>query len=72
MGGGFRFRTLSNSFQLVLGYAYGIDAIRNDSRGAHNIGVLVQFDLETAGRGLFEPGENPIRSRGLQRLFRPQ
>ena len=72
VGGGFRFRTLSNSFQLVLGYAYGIDAIRNDSRGAHNIGVLVQFDLETAGRGLFEPGENPIRSRGLQRLFRPQ
>lgn len=72
IGGGFRFSSPSKAFQLMLGYAYGIDAIRNDSRGAHNIGVLMQFDLETAGRGLFEPGENPIRSRGLQRLFRLQ
>jgi hypothetical protein len=72
VGGGFRFSSPSKAFQLMLGYAYGIDAIRNDSRGAHNIGVLLQFDLETAGRGLFEPGENPMRSRGLQRLFRLQ
>jgi hypothetical protein len=54
---------------VVVGYAYGIDAIRSGGRGAHSIGFLLQFDLERANVPMFEPGENPIRSRGLQRLF---
>jgi len=69
VGGGVRWRP-TKTFQMSLGYAYGIDAIRNDSRGAHSIGFLLQWDIEAAGRGLFEPGENPIRSRGLGRLLR--
>lgn len=68
VGAGVRFHR--KSWQMMLGYAYGVDALRNDHRGAHNIGFLLQFDLEQAGHGLFEPGENPIRSRGLGRILR--
>lgn len=69
VGAGVRWRPYS-SFQVSLGYAYGVDAIRKSDRGAHSIGFLMQWDLEAAGRGIFEPGENPIRSRGLGRLLR--
>jgi len=69
VGGGFRYRSPSNAWQVVLGYAYGIDARRDSGRGAHSVGVLVQFDLERAHVALFEPGDNPIRSRGLQQIF---
>jgi hypothetical protein len=69
VGAGIRWRP-SKSWQVSVGYAYGIDAIRNGDRGAHSIGFLMQWDVEAAGHGLFEPGENPIRSRGLGRLFR--
>jgi hypothetical protein len=68
VGAGVRWRP-SKTWQISVGYAYGIDALRNDERGAHSIGFLMQWDLEAGGRGLFEPGENPIRSRGLQRLL---
>src|SRR6266567_77389 len=64
VGGGIRYRSPSNAWQLVLGYAYGIDARRENGRGAHSVGVLLQFDLERAHVALFEPGENPIRSCG--------
>jgi hypothetical protein len=69
VGAGLRWRPLK-TWQMSLGYAYGVDALRNGERGAHSIGFLMQFDLEAAGRGLFEPGDNPIRSRGLPRILR--
>ena len=69
VGSGIRWRP-TKTLQLSLGYAYGVDAIRNGERGAHSIGFLLQWDIEAAGRGLFDPGENPIRSRGLQKLLR--
>ena len=69
VGGGIRYRSPSDSWQLVLGYAYGIDAIREKGRGAHTVGFLLQFDLERAHVAMFEPGQNPIRSQGLQRVF---
>ena len=68
IGAGIRWRP-RKTLQMTLGYAYGVDALRNGDRGAHSIGFLLQWDLEAAGRGLFEPGEYPIRSRGLQRLL---
>jgi len=46
-----------------------IEAIRDGDRGAHSIGFLLQFDLGRTKQRLFDPGENPIRSRGLQRMF---
>jgi hypothetical protein len=69
VGGGIRYRSPKDAWQVVLAYAYGFDAIRNDDRGAHNIGVLVQFDLERARVPLFDPGQQPLRSRVLTRFF---
>jgi len=69
VGGGIRYRSPSDAWQLVLAYAYGVDAIRDRGRGAHSVGFLLQFDLERAHVALFEPGEFPIRSRGLQHIF---
>ena len=69
IGAGVRWRP-SRNWQMSLGYAYGVDAIRNGERGAHSIGFLMQWDLEAAGHGMFEPGENPLRSRGLPRILR--
>lgn len=69
LGGGIRYRSRSDAWQLVLGYAYGVDARRETGRGAHTVGFLLQFDLERAHVAMFEPGENPIRSQGLQRIF---
>jgi len=68
-GAGVVYRSPSDSWQLIVSYGYGIDALRNDRRGAHSVGFLLQFDLDQAKVPLFEPGENPIRSRGLQRFF---
>ena len=69
VGGGIRYRSKSNAWQMMVAYGYGIDALRNGGRGAHNIGFLLQFDLDRAHVQLFEPGENPMRSRGLQHIF---
>jgi hypothetical protein len=69
VGGGIRYRSPKDAWQVVLAYAYGVDAIRNDSRGAHSIGMLLQFDLERASVPLFDPGQQPFRSRALQRFF---
>lgn len=69
VGGGIRYRSPKDAWQAVLAYAYGADAIRDNGRGAHSIGFLLQFDLERARVPLFDPGEQPLRSRVLQRLF---
>jgi len=69
-GGGISFRSKSDAWHIVLGYAYGVDAIRENERGAHSIGFLLQLDLDRAKVPMFEPGQQPLRSRGLQRLFR--
>src|SRR5262249_49791143 len=44
----------SSSLKVMVGYAYGVDAIRDSGRGAHSIGVLMQLDLEHA-RKLYDP-----------------
>src|SRR6185436_12715893 len=45
VGAGIRWRPWQ-TWQMSIGYAYGIDALRNDNRGAHSIGFLMQWDLE--------------------------
>jgi hypothetical protein len=69
VGGGIVYRSPSDSWQVALGYGYGIDAIRNDDRGAHSLSILLQFDLDSAKRRFFDPSENLGRSRGLQQIF---
>jgi hypothetical protein len=68
VGGGVMYRSANNRFKIVLDYAYGIDAIRSDGRGANSVGVLMQWDLgKTYGEKL-NPAQ-PNRWRGWQWLF---
>ena len=52
----------------MVGYGYGVDAIRSDGRGAHSIGILMQLDWGQAKALLINPAE-PGRWRGLQQIF---
>jgi len=58
----------SRSFKVMVGYAYGVDAIRSEGRGAHSIGVLMQVDWAQTRDLLFNP-ESPNRWRGWQRIL---
>lgn len=58
----------SRSLKIMVGYAYGVDAIRSHGRGANSVGVLMQLDLEHARRALLNP-ENPSRWRGLREIL---
>ncbi len=66
VGAGILYQT--SSMKIMTGYAYGIDAIRSGGRGAHSIGVLMQFDLGHAKQSLLYPGELS-RWRGWGRMF---
>ena len=57
VGAGIIYRSPKDAWQLLVGYAYGIDAIRDNGRGAHSIGFLLQFDLDRGHRNLFDPAE---------------
>jgi len=58
----------SRSLKVMVGYGYGVDAIRSSGRGAHSIGLLMQVDWAQAREELFNP-ESPNRWRGLQRIL---
>jgi hypothetical protein len=66
LGGGVFYK--SPSWKVMVGYGYGVDAIRSDGRGAHSIGVLLQLDLGEAREALLN-SEQPSRWRGLQQLL---
>jgi hypothetical protein len=65
VGGGVLYKT--SSLKAMVGYSYGIDAIRSHGRGANSVGVWLQIDLEHA-KGYFKPSE-PGLWRGFQRMF---
>jgi hypothetical protein len=65
VGGGILYQ--SSSLKMLLGYGYGIDAIRSGRRGANSIGFLMQIDLERA-RSVMNP-EEPQRWRGLKNFL---
>lgn len=72
VGGGIMYQSPSQAWKVVLGYGYGIDAIRSHGRGANSIGVLCQFDLEA--RRAEHPSEsgpriNPNILRGVDWLL---
>jgi hypothetical protein len=58
----------SATWRVMVGYGYGIDAIRSDGRGANSIGFLLQIDLAPAREAFFRT-EPPGRWRGFQKLF---
>ncbi|HTQ49262.1 MAG TPA: hypothetical protein VMJ12_01030 [Candidatus Acidoferrales bacterium] len=68
VGTGLLYRSPSDRWSVLVGYGYGINAVRSDGRGANNIGILIQWNL---GR---KPGQNfnllpPLHFRGLQPIF---
>jgi hypothetical protein len=66
VGGGILYQ--SSSLKVMVGYAYGVDALRDGGRGAHSIGFLMQVDMGHAKQELFNP-QQPNRWRGFQRVF---
>lgn len=66
LGAGVLYR--ASSWKAMVGYAYGVDAIRSGGRGAHSIGVLVQLDWGKAKTDLFSP-TTPNLWRGFQRAI---
>jgi len=79
LGAGLGWESGSGAFRVLAGYAYGVNALRQDGRGAHNLGFLMQYDFF---RGPLDelPGARQIRSafgrlnptswRGFNGLFR--
>jgi hypothetical protein len=69
VGGGILYHTPSNRLKFMLNYAYGIDAVRSNGRGASSIGVLMQIDLGYLNSKKFS---QPLPSlwRGLQNFFK--
>lgn len=65
VGGGIGYRPHNKVWQVSLGYAYGIDAIRKNDRGAQSIGLLLQYDLETRRRQ--KPAAAPDANLGPNR-----
>ncbi len=68
VGGGILYHTPSNRWKLMLNYAYGIDAIRANGRGASSVGVLMQIDLGRMNSKKFTQPQ-PLPLHGWQRFF---
>jgi len=66
VAGGILYRSREDFLKVLFVYAYGVDAIRDGHRGAHSVGMLLQFDLERA-RDMFNPAD-PNRWRGWRML----
>jgi hypothetical protein len=66
VGAGILYRT--PSLLVMVGYAYGFNAVRSDGPGAHSIGVLLQLNWGKAREEMFSP-TTPNLWRGVQRVF---
>lgn len=73
LGGGITYMSPRGAWFLSLVYGYGFHALRNDDKGANQVGVLFQYDFDAVKRyrfRRFEPNVSPYSSRGGERLFR--
>jgi hypothetical protein len=73
LGTGFGWGSADGALHVVVSYAYGANAFRGDDRGAHNVGVLLQYDFER-GHGMADARSilnrlNPSSWRGINGLF---
>jgi hypothetical protein len=66
VGGGLFYT--SRSWRVMVGYGYGLDAIRDSGRGAQSIGLLLQMDLAPAKEAFFRP-QAPGLWRSFQRVL---
>lgn len=67
VAGGILYRSREDFLKILFVYAYGVDAIRDEGRGAHSVGILLQFDLERA-QDVLNPAY-PNRWRGWRGFF---
>lgn len=68
VGAGILYRAPSDKFRFIVNYGYGIDAIRDDGRGASSISILLQIDLDKPhGEGF--KATQPDRWRGWNWLL---
>lgn len=71
VGAALGYKSPRDTFHIVLGYSYGINAIRDHGRGAQTVGLLFQWDLEARHRTrapVFDV-RSPYKSRGLFEIF---
>lgn len=70
VGGGIVYRSPTDSWQIALGYGYGINAIRDGNRGAQSLSIFLQFDLDRTRQRFLDPTAAVGQSQGLQQFFR--
>lgn len=68
VGAGILYRSPTDKFKCIVGFAYGIDAIRSGGRGASSISVLLQWDLEKTYGADFN-STHLGHWRGMERLI---
>jgi hypothetical protein len=71
VGGAISYNSPASRFRIIASYAYGFNAIRNGERGANNIAILCEIDLDQVRQTTeftFDP-RSPFRSRGFFKLF---
>ncbi|HEV2327500.1 MAG TPA: hypothetical protein VGY56_01785 [Verrucomicrobiae bacterium] len=67
VSGGLMWHSPTDRWKIMTDYAYGVNAIRNNHRGANSIGVLLQLDLGKPGHA-FNITE-PSLWQGIQRIL---
>lgn len=70
VGAGIGYRSHSGTWQMLLDCGYGIDAVRDNHRGAETVGLLMQIDLEPALSHYFDPSSDEGILRGLSSFMR--
>ncbi|HEV2318273.1 MAG TPA: hypothetical protein VGV18_00875, partial [Verrucomicrobiae bacterium] len=67
VSGGVMWHSPTDRWKIMADYAYGINAIRNNHRGANSVGFLLQLDLGKPGHvfSVTQPG----LWQGIQRIF---
>jgi hypothetical protein len=60
VGGGILYYSPSHRLKVLVNYAYGVDAIRSNGRGANSIGVFLQLDLGPSHGPAFNPAHPGI------------
>jgi len=72
VGVGIGYTSPNGAWHWVAGYSRGIDALRGEHRGSDNIGIVMQYDLETGGTRPLQGVTrwlNPNTWGGFDRLF---
>ncbi len=66
-GLGIGYKSKNDAWEIAATYSYGFTAIRSHGRGAQNIGLIFQYDLEARhrSRARYLDIENPVKSRVL-------